>query len=138
VRYYLACGFKPVSLGPLGDEMNGSLRTRATSALIVVVLATILSVGGWWTLVSPWAFRHLHMSIIWGLNIIPASAGVLVGRRSPDHFLASTLKPCDFCGPIDHLANYLALAIPAYLAVFLIVAVAAHWVRMRRGSRPVA
>jgi hypothetical protein len=118
--------------------MKRSLRTRAAQAVSVVVVATILSVAGWWTLVSPWAFRHIHVGIIWVLNIIPASAGVVIGRGSPDHFLASSLRPCDFCRTIDHLANYLALAIPAYLVVFTIVAVAVHRVGRRRAARPAA
>ncbi len=112
--------------------MNPSVRIQATRGLIAIVLAAILSVGGWWTLVSPWAFRHLHVSVIWALNIIPAAAGVLIGRGSSDHFLASTLKPCDFCTPMDHLVNYLTLAIPAYVVALVLVAAAVRWARGRR------
>ena len=114
--------------------MNRNVLRRVAGGVLVIALAAILSLAGCWTLVSPWAFRHLHVSIIWALNIIPATAGVIIGRGSPDHFLAAALKPCDFCGPADHLANYLGLAIPAYIAAFVIVAVVARLLRRRRGN----
>lgn len=112
--------------------MKPSVSGVAVQGLVALVLAVTLSVGGWWTLVSPWAFQHVHIGVMWALNIIPATAGVLTGRGSVEYFMGAAVKPCDFCTPTEHLVNYLALAIPAYIFVFTLVVAALRWRRRRR------
>src|SRR5687767_15016510 len=87
---------------------------RAVNMAVAFGVAFLLSATGFWLLVSPWAFRHVHPSAIWVFNIVPATAAFILGRRDSDHFLAGVLKPCDFCLPQDHLINYLLLAVPAH------------------------
>ena len=124
-----------LSVRPLDDGMT-IIAKRAVSLVIAFGLALLLSVAGFWLLVSPWAFRHLHPSAVWVFNIVPATAGLILGRRSSDHFLAVVLKPCDFCLPHDHLINYLLLAVPAHTVAVIGIAFLFRTARSRGRVSP--
>jgi membrane associated rhomboid family serine protease len=112
-------------------------KTAVNVLKLVAVIATapVLSLVGWWLLVSPWAYQHVHQSAAWVFNIVPATAAFLINGGSNGHFLVATLDPCDFCSPREHLQNYLTIAIPAHTAAILVGVFAASVVR-RRASRP--
>jgi hypothetical protein len=111
---------------------------RAASLLVALALALLLSLAGFWLLVSPWAFQHVHPSAAWVFNTVPATAAYILGQRDSDHFLGAVLKPCDFCLPQDHLINYLLLAVPSHAAAVIGIAFLFRVARSRwRTSSPV-
>ena len=117
--------------GTLDDGMT-IIAKRAANLMVAFGLAFLLSLTGFWLLVSPWAFRHLHSSAVWVFNIVPAAAAFILGRRGSDHFLSGVLKPCDFCSPQDHLINYLLLAVPAHTVAVIGIAFLFRIARRRR------
>jgi hypothetical protein len=108
-----------------------TIAKRTLFFLAVIAIATLLSLVGWWLLVSPWAYAHLHSSGAWIFNIVPASAAYLVNRGSHGHFLVAPMDGCDFCSPGGHLRNYLTLAIPAYTVVIAVGSLVVAAVRRR-------